>query len=216
MTPPETGSETGPGAAPPPIRDAATVILLRRDQGDRARVLMGMRGRKAAFMASKYVFPGGAVDPGDHDDAPADPLLAREPRDGSDAAPAAILGCARRELVEETGLRLAPAAPFHFLFRAITPPGRPRRFDARFLVADAAGIEGDPDDFSAAGDELLHLHWVPLDEARGLDLPFITEVVLAEVGALAAAAGAGPLLPPRAVPFFDNRGPEPRFAWIGG
>ena len=53
MTPPETGSETGPGAAPPPIRDAATVILLRRDQGDRARVLMGMRGRKAAFMASK-------------------------------------------------------------------------------------------------------------------------------------------------------------------
>ncbi|MDN5569028.1 MAG: DNA mismatch repair protein MutT, partial [Paracoccus sp. (in: a-proteobacteria)] len=49
----------------PPIRDAATVIVLRRDGADLS-VLMGMRGAKAAFMPSKFVFPGGAVD---HDDA---------------------------------------------------------------------------------------------------------------------------------------------------
>ncbi|NAZ18057.1 DNA mismatch repair protein MutT, partial [Glutamicibacter soli] len=47
--------------ADPPIRDAATVILLRRG-ADGPTVLMGMRGAAAVFMPSKYVFPGGAVD----------------------------------------------------------------------------------------------------------------------------------------------------------
>ena len=44
-----------------PIRDAATVILLRQKK-DSTYVLMGQRGNKAVFMPSKYVFPGGAVD----------------------------------------------------------------------------------------------------------------------------------------------------------
>ena len=43
------------------LRDAASVILVRRDRDD-ARVLMGQRGKGAAFMPSKFVFPGGAVD----------------------------------------------------------------------------------------------------------------------------------------------------------
>jgi 8-oxo-dGTP pyrophosphatase MutT (NUDIX family) len=70
-----------------------------------------------------------------------------------------------------------------FVFRAITPPGRPRRFDARFFVVDADRIVGDLDDFSQACEELSHLQWIPLDQARSYDLPFITEVVLAEVEA---------------------------------
>ena len=64
------------------------------------------------------------------------------------------------------------------------PPGRPRRFDARFFVIDAENLHGDRNDFSRASDELSHLHWVALGEARRLNLPFITEVVLAEVQAL--------------------------------
>ena len=40
-----------------PIRDAATVILLR-EKKDSTYVLMGQRGNKAVFMPSKYVFPG--------------------------------------------------------------------------------------------------------------------------------------------------------------
>ncbi len=119
--------------------------------------------------------------------------------------PDALAGCALRELLEETGLVLAPAAPLDFVFRAITPSGAPRRFDARFFLAQAADVIGDPDDFSAATDELSHLHWIGLAEARALDLPFITEVVLAEITARLTG------LPQHGVPFFDNSGPVPTF-----
>ncbi|WP_299904700.1 NUDIX hydrolase [uncultured Paracoccus sp.] len=226
-------------AGDPPIRDAATVILLRRGpQG--ASVLMGMRGDKAAFMPSKYVFPGGAVDAGDGT-VPlaaglAEPSLSRltqEPRPGVSIDVPALAAAALRELVEETGLMIGrkngagcdwpgyaeagltpDAGALHYVFRAITPPGRPRRFDARFFIADAATLSNDPDDFSAAADELSHLHWVPLEEARALNLPFITEVVLAEVAELVAESGDGPLQAPDTVPFFDNRNATPRFAQI--
>ena len=103
------------------------------------------------------------------------------------------------------GLRPAAGA-MRFVFRAITPPGRTRRFDARFFLVPAAAITGDVNDFSAASDELAHLHWVPLAEARKLDLPFITEVVLSEVGALLRGHG-----PDGGVPFFDNSTATPAF-----
>ena len=48
-----------------PIRPAATVILWRHGPAG-PEVLMGQRGAGAVFMPSKFVFPGGAVDPGDH------------------------------------------------------------------------------------------------------------------------------------------------------
>ena len=218
------------------IRDAATVLVVRRDATG-ASVLMGMRGAGAAFMPSKFVFPGGAVDPEDAQVALARPLgpacrarLMQE--DGQ--SPDAIAAAALRELAEETGLLIGrpdgppcdwpgharacltpDAAPLIYLFRAITPPGRPRRFDAHFFVADAADIAGDPDDFGAACDELSHLHWVPLDQAGALDLPFITEVVLAELTALIQDLPHDqPLAAPDTVPFFDNRGPAPVFRQI--
>ncbi len=225
----------------PPIRDAATVIVLDRHAEGGASVLMGQRGAAAAFMASKYVFPGGALDPEDALARLAQPLdavtmarLAAEPREGSQATPDALAAAALRELAEETGLLtgqpgpapagwdhyanagLAPdASALIYVFRAITPPGRTRRFDARFLLLDADRLHGDREDFSNACDELSHLHWVPLTEARALDLPFITEVVLAELAALLHAAGDGPLEQPERVPFFDNRGASPRFTRIG-
>lgn len=192
-------------------------------------------------MPSKFVFPGGAVDPSDMTAPLARPLAARcrqrllvEAGATATGIPEAIAAAALRELAEETGLvvgrpddrdcpwpgfreaGLCPdAGALTYLFRAITPPGRPRRFDAHFFVVDAADISGDPDDFSRACDELSHLHWVSLDEARQLDLPFITEVVLAELTELVAAAGQQERLPcPETVPFFDNRGPAPRFTQI--
>lgn len=192
-----------------PIRPAATVILWRNGPAGR-EVLMGQRGAAAVFMPSKYVFPGGAVDPQDHAGAAVAlapdclaRLAARCPDDAPDAQ--TLARAALRELHEETGLRPAPDAGMHFVFRAITPPGRTRRFDARFFLVSAAGVQGDALGFSDATDELSHLHWIGLAQARALDLPFITEVVLAEVTAL-LAGGDQP-----GVPFFDNSGPVPSF-----
>ena len=197
-------------AADTPVRSAATVILWRKNAGE-VQVLMGQRGANAAFMPSKYVFPGGAVDKGDT----VDPLplgatcLRRLTLACSVDAPtpAAIAGAALRELLEETGLRLQTgvSSALTFFFRAITPPGRTRRFDARFFLADASLVTGDLDDFSGAEDELSHLHWIGLAEAKALDLPFITEVVLSEVTAhFAGTKDEG-------VPFFDNSGDVPQF-----
>ncbi|CTQ32083.1 NUDIX domain-containing protein [Jannaschia rubra] len=206
-----------------PLRDAATVVLLRTDGTRGPRVLMGQRGAGAVFMPSKYVFPGGAVDAGDASQPLARPLQA-ETRVAlsarSSTAPDTLAAAALRELAEETGQVIAracpdptlrcdwpgfagllpDAAPLRFIFRAITPPGRPRRFDARFFLVPADTLTTDPDDFTRAEDELSHLHWVPLAEARALDMPFITEVVLAETAAIAAGTDAP------GTPFFDNSG----------
>ena len=149
------------------LRDAATIIVLREDGGTR-RVLMGQRGKSAAFMPSKFVFPGGAVDAVDATIPLASPSaedcasrLAAE----TDTPADAVIAAATRELWEETGLLLGAADPraaaldaprgwrgylgtghlpdggaLRFIFRAITPPGRPRRFDARFSCWPAPRI----------------------------------------------------------------------------
>jgi 8-oxo-dGTP pyrophosphatase MutT (NUDIX family) len=192
------------------IRPAATVILWRASAAG-PEILMGMRGAGAAFMPSKYVFPGGGVDAEDHAGGDAGRLSpACQTRLAlnctADApSPGTLATAALRELAEETGIRLAPAAALVFVFRAITPPGRSRRFDARFFLATAQGATGDMATFAGASGELSHLHWIGLPEARSLDLPFITEVVLAEVTALMAG------IPQPGVPFFDNSGPVPTF-----
>lgn len=205
------------------IRNAATIILIR-NRHDNPAVLMGQRGAGAAFMPSKYVFPGGAVDASDAHvplarDLPAP--CADRLREQSELTPETLATAAIRELWEETGQIMghpddwpdAPGdwrgfaatghrpdpTPLRYVFRAITPRGRSRRFDARFFLADAEHLKSDPDDFSRAEDELSHLHWVPLSEARRLDLPFITEVVLAEImGNLSSDCA------PNSVPFFKN------------
>ncbi|MCP5087192.1 MAG: NUDIX hydrolase [Rhodobacteraceae bacterium] len=101
---------------------------------------------------------------------------------------------------------LPSAQGLTFIFRAITPPGRPRRFDARFFLGDADLIMGDPDDFSKASDELSHLKWIPLQETRSYDLPFVTEVVLAEV----QARLNNPQID-HGVPFFSHDGGRSQF-----
>lgn len=219
------------------VRDAATLIVLR-DRDDAPSVLMGQRGAGAAFMPSKFVFPGGAVDAEDGAvpfAAPIDGLCRSRLQDDAPEGLADLLaGAAIRELWEETGQilgqpgdwpgtppadwrdfaatgHLPHAAPLQFVFRAITPPGRPRRFDARFFLLDADDLASDPDDFSRACDELSHLQWVPLERARELDLPFITEVALEEV-----AARTGDRRPPASVPFFKNNDEESLFLRLYG
>ena len=101
---------------------------------------------------------------------------------------------------------LPDASGLSFIFRAITPPGRPRRFDARFFLGSADLIIGDPDDFSNASDELDHLQWIPLSKTREFDLPFVTEVVLAEVQARLSNPEQA-----HTVPFFSHAGGRSEF-----
>ncbi|WP_375173400.1 DNA mismatch repair protein MutT [Pseudooceanicola sp.] len=232
-----TTQTTKPSIDKSQIRNAATVIALR-DRATEPKVLMGQRGAKAVFMPNKFVFPGGAVDLEDAD-IPlarpiADPCRSRLLEDAGGDLVNAIAAAAVRELWEETGLILGQpgqwdnppadwagfaatghipdASALTFVFRAITPPGRPRRFDARFFVVDAdEAVMTDLDDFSAACDELSLLQWIPLEEARSFDLPFITEVVLAEVQQRAADPG-----PPASVPFFANNAENREFKRLRG
>lgn len=193
-----------PSARP---KDAATLILVRRD-GPKPRVLVGKRSNKHAFMPEKYVFPGGRVDPEDGR-APAISELA-SPVEAklqfkARRKPRAFGLTAIRETFEETGLIIgksmdeesrAPAnwKPFlaegalpcmtnlEFIGRAVTPPYRPRRFDARFFLADAetALIDERP---AASGAELVDVRWIDLDDTGDIDLPAVTQMMLNEVKA---------------------------------
>lgn len=219
------------------VRNASTVIVLR-DRETTPRVLMGQRGAKAAFMPNKFVFPGGAVDHTDGDihlkARPPSTCLDRLQDDAPAGLAHALAVAAIRELWEETGLVLGTpgtwastphedwrdfaatgfvpdARALQFVFRAITPPGRPRRFDARFFLVDAASVVSDLDDFSAASDELSHLQWVSLEDARSFDMPFITEVVLSEIQARVDQPS-----PPDSVPFFKNNDEESLFLRLQG
>lgn len=189
-------------------RHAATLIIVR-DDAPKPRLLMGRRNRGLAFMADKWVFPGGRVDRGDYIAPAANELspeltarLSVEPRHPTPARLARALALAAvRETFEETGLLLAqkaPArpgagtwrpflaqgalpdlAPLAFVARAITPPYRTRRFDARFFMAPASALlslERQPD----CG-ELDEIGWFDFDQARELDLPNITRFVVSEV-----------------------------------
>lgn len=197
-----------------PIRDAATIILVR-DPATTPAVLMGQRGASAAFMPDKFVFPGGAVDAADAEiGLDVHPTCASRLAQSSDLAPATLAAAALRELWEETGQRLAPkgawdARALRFFFRAITPPGRPRRFDARFFLADAAALVTDPDTFDPAEAELRHLQWVPLTKVRALPLPFITRVVLAELVQYLPRTDA-----PDRVPFVRNDEIDREVVWL--
>lgn len=150
-------------------RPAASLVVLRDD----GTVLMGMRGARHRFMPNRLVFPGGAVDPADHDAAPATPLRAdvlhRLEKSATPALARALGIAAARELEEETGLTLGMPPELDgldYLCRAVTPEPSPVRFDARFLVVEADRISGR----LAGSGELESLRWWGIEEALAIDL----------------------------------------------
>lgn len=186
-------------------RDAATLILLERSGGT-VRVLMGRRSRRHAFMPGRFVFPGGRTDPTDGRIPVAEGLHPAEEEKliggGARATAArarAIAMSAIRETYEEAGLLLGKKGRFstaakdwqgfaehgvrpslaflRFIARAVTPPGRVRRFDTRFLAAwrDNVAVE-----LSQGGPtlELEELVWLPIAEALRAEVPLITKTVL--------------------------------------
>ncbi|MBU6296901.1 MAG: NUDIX hydrolase [Alphaproteobacteria bacterium] len=212
-------------------KDAATLILVKRE--GEPRVLMGQRHSSMAFMAGKFVFPGGRAEIGDQRIAAAAEL---RPEVMEKVSFGVTLSRARgfalaaiRETFEETGVlvgtsngkcpRTRSAAWSRFfahdvmpkldtldlIARAVTPPNRPRRFDARFFMADASAIARIVEE--PANEELLKPCWLTLAEARALDLPSITRRILAEVE---VRLGSGP----RPIPFFRFSRGKPSLTYL--
>lgn len=201
----EEGDVVIRGKPSPRPKDAATLILVRRDSAS-PRVLMGKRAGGSAFMPDKYVFPGGRVDPHDSKAIAWDelrPEVDAKLRMQSRRLPRSLALTAIRETFEETGLIVGRSAempdacplgwedfhrldvvpdlsPLVFIGRAVTPPYRPRRFDARFFMAEAeqALIDERP---PVDGAELSDLQWVTLADAMKLDLPSVTRFMLGEI-----------------------------------
>lgn len=95
---------------PPPVRDAATVCLLR-DGAEGLEVFLMRRTTSMAFAAGMHVYPGGAVESSDA----SVPLsgrvdLARVAARTSSPDPRALVVAAARETFEECGVLLATTA----------------------------------------------------------------------------------------------------------
>lgn len=194
-------SELRPRAVVP--RHAASLIAIR----DGTSVLMGLRGARHRFMPNRLVFPGGAVDRGDANaQASAEPpaeTLAVLGRAARPALARALCVAAARELQEETGLTLGTPpdlSGLEYLCRAVTPPNQPIRFNARFLVVDAARLSG----VLAGSGELEALRWFGIAEALALDLALVTHEVLQALQAWLALPAAARLGRP-ATPVFRSR-----------
>jgi 8-oxo-dGTP pyrophosphatase MutT (NUDIX family) len=146
----------------------------------------------------------------------------------SETAAQALAMAAVRETFEETGLvigaegRVAGDVPtgawtkfvqtgyypdpsvLQLIARAITPPGFPQRFDARFFCADAGAIAHQLQGVIHAEAELVELTWLSITAAKNLNLPIITRLVLQELQSR-LHAGLTPDLP---VAFYCTRNGE--------
>jgi 8-oxo-dGTP pyrophosphatase MutT (NUDIX family) len=89
-------------------------------------------------------------------------------------------------------------AGLHFIARAITPPRRPRRYDSRFFAADVSNVRHRVEGVTGPDAELTELVWLPIADAKRLDMPTITGVALEEL----EARIAGGLDHDRPVPFY--------------
>ena len=144
-------------------------------------MLMGMRGAKHRFMPNRLVFPGGRVDRADLTAPIAAGLSEATERalrkKANDTLARALAAAAARELQEETGLSLGTPPRLdglHYLARAVTPPGLPIRFNARFLVVEERHVSGE-----LGGDGELHsLRFYGMAEALALQLALPTRLVL--------------------------------------
>jgi len=225
-----TAAERDRSSPPTRVRDAASLIVLDRSG---PAVLMGRRSARHVFMPNRFVFPGGRVAPAASRVAVATPyhattaakLAARTGTRTGEARVRAFGVAAVRETYEETGALVgSPSARFpeggdwtafatrglgidlsalRFVLRAVTPPGRPRRFDTRFFVVEREAV-ADLDPSRVGEDaELEAIRWVPIEEARHMELPTITLTVLDE---LTARLRGDPALKPDA--------PVPYYRWM--
>jgi 8-oxo-dGTP pyrophosphatase MutT (NUDIX family) len=192
-------------------KDAATLILIDRTGpeprvlfGKRHESHAFMPGMFVFPGGSYDAIDGRMHAVGELDVLTARRLLAGSPRINATRARGLALA-AIRETCEETGVLIgrrdprpldAPSPawePFReagihpdigalfLIARAITPPGRPRRFDTRFFVADRQAVAAELPDIAGPDAEFVELKWLAIGEARKEKLPAITKVILEEL-----------------------------------
>ena len=218
-------------AKPPRIRDAATMIIVKQSPSG-PTVLMGERSSGHVFFPHHYVFPGGSVDRADAFVKPVNDLrpdvLDKLTQACTERRARALALAAVRETYEEAGLIIGakPSAPqkppkgwedffatgmapclqnMSFIYRAVTPPGRLRRFNARFFVIDAEHVDGNMDRHEGDG-ELLALKWFSFADAYELKIRPITALALKEIEARIATGNLHD--PRRPVPWVKSVGSE--------
>ena len=173
---------TDPDPAPvgKPLREAATVMLLR-DGDDGLVVFMLRRTLNAAFVGGAYVFPGGAVDPADRADDVTGHCIGL-----TDVAASDLLGVERgglaywvaalRECFEEAGVLLARDGGDQVLsfaeadLAARFNEHRHAVHDGNLRLVELCGNEG----LRLATDDVRYVsHWVtPIGEPRRFDTRF--------------------------------------------
>jgi 8-oxo-dGTP pyrophosphatase MutT (NUDIX family) len=211
-----------------PIRDAATMLVIDRTgplplvlMGRRHHGHKFMPG-KYVFPGGRVEVTDRRMSAATPLDRRVEARLMKEVRYPSPQKSRGLALAAIREVFEETGLALGkPAAVterppneawagfaktgiapdlarVHFIARAITPPGRPRRFDTRFFAVDADAIAVRIEGVVGPNTELVELVWLPVADTARLDMPGITMAVIEELK-IRTAAGFTHDLP---VPFY--------------
>jgi 8-oxo-dGTP pyrophosphatase MutT (NUDIX family) len=192
-------------------RDAATLILLDRTgrepkvlMGKRHHGHVFLPG-KFVFPGGSVDASDRRMKAGVPLSSATEERLMRQVRRPTRAKAQALALAAIRETFEETGLLLgrkeagaiatpggmwdafaqAQVAPdlstIHFIARAVTPPRRARRYDTRFFTADIGAIAHRVEGTVGPDSELVELVWMPLAQAKTLDLLAITELVLEDL-----------------------------------
>jgi len=171
------------------VAHPASSILVVRDMDQRLEVLMIERAKSLRFAPGAFVFPGGKVDPADHNLALWQGLT--NAVDGM--TDFAFRLAALRELYEEAGLLLTlgqskildPGLDFRAGLLAkgsqlnlagmepfahwVTPEGMPRRFDTHFYITPHNG-----QDVRHDGYEAVSFRWVcPKETLKEWDLDHI-------------------------------------------
>jgi 8-oxo-dGTP pyrophosphatase MutT (NUDIX family) len=158
--------------------------------GEEAKLILSMRGtpsagraRALALAAARETFEEAGILIGERRPAP--------------SAPATATGPWARFLAQGVMPRIGAMTYFA---RAITPPGRPRRYDTRFFYIEASAIAHRVETLDG---ELSGLDWFGFDDIRALDLPGITRVVVEDLwDRVQAGLSASDQAP---VPFYFQR-----------
>ena len=161
-------------------RAAASVILLREGQAG-VEVYLLRRHRKASFMASSYVFPGGIADEGESDlRSTAIRELFEESgilftAEDTDAAVReqwrTQVNVEKANFSETIGGRALALDSLHYFAHWITPSVEKRRYSAKFFVAIAPeGQVASPDNKETV-DEVWITPADAIERSRELNLP---------------------------------------------